>query len=66
MPWVLILKGNQIGSLTEVFDAGPLAQFNGSRRYSDRLAKCNQSLRIEQLLGENVVYAGLSALKKIK
>jgi enolase len=33
---------------------------------SDRLAKYNQLLRIEQLLGKNAVYAALSALKKSK
>ena len=33
---------------------------------SDRLAKYNQLLRIEQQLGKNAVYAGLSALKKSK
>jgi enolase len=31
-----------------------------------RVAKYNQFLRIEQLLGKNAVYAGLSALKKSK
>jgi len=31
---------------------------------SDRLAKYNQLLRIEQLLGKNAVYAGTSALPK--
>ena len=36
----------------------------GSLSRSDRLAKYNQLLRIEQLLGKNAVYAGLSALKK--
>ena len=38
----------------------------GSLSRSDRLAKYNQLLRIEQLLGKNAVYAGLSALKKSK
>ena len=38
----------------------------GSLSRSDRLAKYNQLLRIEQLLGKNAVYAGLSALKKAK
>ena len=36
----------------------------GSLSRSDRLAKYNQLLRIEQLLGNNAVYAGLSALPK--
>ena len=38
----------------------------GSLSRSDRLAKYNQLLRIEQLLGKNAVYAGLNALKKSK
>jgi len=38
----------------------------GSLSRTDRTAKYNQLLRIEQLLGKNAVYAGLSALKKIK
>src|ERR1017187_5636476 len=92
----ILVKVNQIGSLTETLDAVQLAQFNGytavlshrsgetedstiadiavatncgqiktgSLSRSDRLAKYNQLLRIEQLLGKNAVYAGLSALKK--
>ena len=36
----------------------------GSLSRSDRLAKYNQLLRIEQLLGKNAVYAGTSALPK--
>jgi len=94
----ILVKVNQIGSLTETLDAVQLAQFNGytavlshrsgetedstiadiavatncgqiktgSLSRSDRLAKYNQLLRIEGLLGKNAVYAGLSALKKIK
>ena len=34
----------------------------GSLSRSDRLAKYNQLLRIEQFLGKNAVYAGTSAL----
>jgi enolase len=92
----ILVKVNQIGSLTETLDAVSLAQTNrytavlshrsgetedatiadiavatncgqiktGSLSRSDRLAKYNQLLRIEQLLGENAVYAGLSALPK--
>ena len=92
----ILVKVNQIGSLTETLDAVQLAQFNkytavlshrsgetedatiadiavatncgqiktGSLSRSDRLAKYNQLLRIEQLLGKNAVYAGLSALPK--
>jgi enolase len=94
----ILVKVNQIGSLTETLDAVQLAQFSGytavlshrsgetedatiadiavatncgqiktgSLSRSDRLAKYNQLLRIEQLLGKNAVYAGLSALKKSK
>src|SRR5580658_1127384 len=92
----ILVKVNQIGSLTETFDAVQLAQFSGytavlshrsgetedstiadiavatncgqiktgSLSRSDRLAKYNQLLRIEQLLGKNAVYAGTSALPK--
>jgi enolase len=38
----------------------------GSLSRSDRLAKYNQILCIEQLPGKNAIYAGLSALKKSK
>ena len=92
----ILVKVNQIGSLTETLDAVQLAQFKkytavlshrsgetedatiadiavatncgqiktGSLSRSDRLAKYNQLLRIEQLLGKNAVYAGTSALPK--
>jgi len=92
----ILVKVNQIGSLTETLDAVQLAQTHrytavlshrsgetedatiadiavatncgqiktGSLSRSDRLAKYNQLLRIEQLLGKNAVYAGLSALPK--
>jgi len=92
----ILVKVNQIGSLTETLDAVQLAQMNaytavlshrsgetedatiadiavatncgqiktGSLSRSDRLAKYNQLLRIEQILGKNAVYAGLSALPK--
>jgi enolase len=36
----------------------------GSLSRSDRLAKYNQLLRIEQLPGKNAVYAGTSVLPK--
>ena len=90
----ILVKVNQIGTLTETLDAVSLAQRNrytavlshrsgetedatiadiavatncgqiktGSLSRSDRLAKYNQLLRIEQLLGANAVYAGLTAL----
>jgi enolase len=86
----ILVKVNQIGSLTETLDAVEMAQFNkysavishrsgetedatiadiavatnagqiktGSLSRSDRMAKYNQLLRIEQLLGSNAVYAG--------
>src|SRR5262249_27779155 len=92
----ILVKVNQIGSLTETLDAVELAQTNrytavlshrsgetedatiadiavatncgqiktGSLSRSDRLAKYNQLLRIEQILGANAVYAGLSALPR--
>jgi len=94
----ILVKVNQIGSLTETLDAVELAQTNrytavlshrsgetedstiadiavatncgqiktGSLSRSDRLAKYNQLLRIEQLLGGSAVYAGLTALPKAK
>jgi enolase len=86
----ILVKVNQIGSLTETLDAVELAKENGytavlshrsgetedstiadiavatncgqiktgSLSRSDRLAKYNQLLRIEQLLGKNAVYGG--------
>jgi enolase len=92
----ILVKVNQIGSLTETLDAVQLAQTHsytavlshrsgetedatiadiavatncgqiktGSLSRSDRLAKYNQLLRIEQSLGKNAVYAGLSALPR--
>ena len=92
----ILVKVNQIGSLTETLDAVRLAQSNaytavlshrsgetedatiadiavatncgqiktGSLSRTDRTAKYNQLLRIEQLLGANAVYAGTGALPK--
>ena len=86
----ILVKVNQIGSLTETLDAVELARANaytavlshrsgetedatiadlavatncgqiktGSLSRSDRTAKYNQLLRIEQLLGRNAVYGG--------
>jgi enolase len=86
----ILVKVNQIGSLTETLDAVQLAQINnytavishrsgetedatisdiavatnagqiktGSLSRSDRTAKYNQLLRIEQLLGPNAIYGG--------
>ncbi len=92
----ILVKVNQIGSLTETLDAVELAHKNayravlshrsgetedatiadiavatncgqiktGSLSRTDRTAKYNQLLRIEQLLGKHAVYAGRSALPK--
>jgi enolase len=86
----ILVKVNQIGSLTETLDAVQLAQFRqvhrrplpplrrdrglhhrrhrrrdecgqiktGSLSRTDRTAKYNQLLRIEQLLGASAVYGG--------
>ena len=86
----ILVKVNQIGSLTETLDAVELAQDNnytavishrsgetedatiadiavatnagqiktGSLSRTDRVAKYNQLLRIEQILGENAIYGG--------
>ncbi len=86
----ILVKVNQIGSLTETLDAVELAQNNnytavishrsgetedatiadiavatnagqiktGSLSRTDRVAKYNQLLRIEQLLGKNAIYGG--------
>jgi enolase 1/2/3 len=86
----ILVKVNQIGSLTETLDAVELAKENGytavlshrsgetedatiadlavatncgqiktgSLSRSDRTAKYNQLLRIEQLLGSNAIYGG--------
>lgn len=92
----ILVKVNQIGTLTETFNAVQLAQFNaynavlshrsgetedatiadiavatncgqiktGSLSRSDRLAKYNQLLRIEEILGDRAIYAGTAALPK--
>ncbi|MEO6224922.1 MAG: phosphopyruvate hydratase [Sphingomicrobium sp.] len=91
----ILIKVNQIGTLTETIDAVRLAQGNGytavmshrsgetedstiadlavalscgqiktgSLARSDRTAKYNQLLRIEEELGESARYAGRAALK---
>jgi enolase len=91
----ILIKVNQIGSLTETIDAVRLAQTNGytavmshrsgetedstiadlavalscgqiktgSLARSDRTAKYNQLLRIEEELGDTARYAGRTALK---
>jgi enolase len=94
----ILIKVNQIGTLTETIDAVRLAQTNGytavmshrsgetedstiadlavalscgqiktgSLARSDRTAKYNQLLRIEEELGEAARYAGRAALKAYK
>lgn len=92
----LLVKVNQIGTLTETFDAVELAHRNGYRSMmshrsgetedttiadlavalncgqiktgaparSERVAKYNQLLRIEEILGDAAVYAGRSAFPR--
>ncbi|MES2137154.1 MAG: phosphopyruvate hydratase [Pseudomonadota bacterium] len=94
----ILIKVNQIGTLTETIDAVRLAQTNGytavmshrsgetedstiadlavalscgqiktgSLARSDRTAKYNQLLRIEEELGDSARYAGRGALKAYK
>ncbi|MCF6807731.1 phosphopyruvate hydratase [Thiotrichales bacterium 19S9-12] len=94
----ILIKLNQIGSVTETLEAIKMAQDNGytavishrsgetsdttiadlavatnagqiktgSLCRSDRVSKYNQLLRIEQLLGDRVVYPGLSAFLALK
>ena len=38
----------------------------GSLSRSDRIAKYNQLLRIEEILGENAIYPGLKAFYNLK
>ncbi|NUL48115.1 phosphopyruvate hydratase [Cellulosimicrobium funkei] len=93
----LLVKVNQIGSLTETFDAISLAQRHqfhcmishrsgetedtfiadlavatnagqiktGAPARSDRVAKYNQLLRIEEELGDAAIYAGASAFPRV-
>jgi enolase len=92
----ILVKVNQIGTLSETLDAVDLAHRNaytavmshrsgetedstiadlavatncgqiktGSLSRSDRTAKYNQLLRIEEQLGDQAIYAGLGALKR--
>lgn len=91
----ILIKVNQIGTLTETIDAVQMAQNagytavmshrsgetedntiadlavalntgqikTGSASRSDRMAKYNQLIRIEEILGETAVFPGLSAFK---
>ncbi|BAU95357.1 phosphopyruvate hydratase [Corynebacterium suranareeae] len=94
----ILVKVNQIGTLTETFDAVDMAHRagytsmmshrsgetedttiadlavalncgqikTGAPARSDRVAKYNQLLRIEQLLGDAAVYAGRSAFPRFQ
>jgi enolase len=94
----ILVKVNQIGSLTETFDAVRMAHKagftsvmshrsgetedttiadlavaldcgqikTGSASRSDRVAKYNQLLRIEQQLGAGARYAGMNSIKGLK
>lgn len=94
----ILIKVNQIGTLTETFDAIEMAKCagytavishrsgetedstiadiavatnagqikTGSLSRTDRVAKYNQLLRIEELLGETAQYKGLNAFYNIK
>ena len=94
----ILVKVNQIGSLTETIDAVSLAQRNsytsvmshrsgetedvtiadlavalntgqiktGSASRTDRVAKYNQLLRIEEELGANAIYPGRSLMNKYR
>ncbi|HRG61711.1 MAG: phosphopyruvate hydratase [Neisseriales bacterium] len=94
----LLVKVNQIGTLTETIEAVEMAKSanyttvmshrsgetedsviadlavglncgqikTGSLSRSDRIAKYNQLLRIEEMLGENAVFPGLNAFYNIK
>lgn len=91
----ILVKVNQIGTLSETMDAVQMAQHNrytsvmshrsgetedatiadlavamncgqiktGSASRSDRMAKYNQLLRIEEALGETAIFPGLDAFK---
>merc|ERR1712045_937514 len=57
----LLLKVNQIGSMTEAIDAVKMCKKSGwGVMCSDRNAKYNQLMRIEEELGDKAVYAGAS------
>ena len=93
----ILIKINQIGTLSETLDAVDMAHRNaytavmshrsgetedatiadlavatncgqikaGSLSRSDRLAKYNQLLRIEEQLGDQAIYAGAAAIKRL-
>ena len=57
-----VTLGHNVKACVVVTNCGQIK--TGSLSRTDRLAKYNQLLRIEQLLGKNAVYAGTSALPK--
>ncbi len=91
----ILIKVNQIGTLTETFDAVEMAQNagytavmshrsgetedntiadlavamntcqikTGSASRSDRMAKYNQLIRIEEMLGDSAIFPGMKAFK---
>jgi enolase len=66
----ILIKVNQIGTLTETFEAIELAKKamqikTGSMSRSERTAKYNQLLRIEEMMGSKINYAGLKAFSAI-
>ena len=57
----ILIKLNQIGSVSETLEAIKMAHKTGSASRSDRMAKYNQLLRIEEELGASAVYPGEKA-----
>ena len=63
----ILIKLNQIGTLTDLAAAMNTGQIKtGAPCRSDRVAKYNQLLRIEQELAESAVYPGIEAFYNIK
>jgi enolase len=58
----ILIKLNQIGTLTETLDAGQIK--TGSLSRTERVAKYNQLLRIEEELGTRAVYPGLQVFRQ--
>ncbi|MCA1776657.1 MAG: phosphopyruvate hydratase [Loktanella sp.] len=59
----MLVKVNQIGTLTETLQAVDMAHRAGFTNVMSHRAKYNQLIRIEELLGETAEYAGRSILK---
>ena len=55
-------EDSTIADLAVATNAGQIK--TGSLSRSDRLAKYNQLLRIEEMLGNTAVYAGMAALRR--